>query len=573
MKTPQALLLSGCLLALHATELLVNSDFENGTLSGWHMQKPGADVIEPRTFTWGTDIYFVLSDGGVEQWEVQILQPIRVRPGYTYTLSFGGAGVDGNKAVTAGICHNGSGPSLGGDGSNDYTTYTTLGAVLVNGTYQEFSTEWTNTDVDDQYARVFVQGGGDATDFSIAWMSVDESPAGTATAEIRMTQLGYHTNSAKRAVLIGARNSTFEVRDGGGLVVHSGALGDSSTWDGSGESVRIADFSTVTTNGTYAIYCSGEKVSSDFSIGAATLRQLSKAALKAFYYQRASTALPATYADNWSRPAGHPDTSIQIHPSAGSGTISAPKGWYDAGDYYWGSNAVAANQGILLLYAHYLTGDIAYRQGAQQQIDYLLGRNPLQTCYVTGFGASSPQHPHQYISEADGVAAPLPGFMVGGPHTGGQDVQWCGDYIDMPATSWQDTYCSYATNEVAINWNAALAYLTVALDALHNGITVQGFTRDPVGVRSGNADADRGSSRLVRRGSSIVVYPNGGAPAGGTLPVALYTVSGRVLMRRAEQVRPDGSVRIENARAIAQAGGLILVRVGDTTHRLSNSRP
>ena len=29
--------------------------------------------------------------------------------------------------------------------------------------------------------------------------------------------------------------------------------------------------------------------------------------------------------------------------------------------------------------------------------------------------------------------------------------------------------CSYATNEVAINWNAPLAYLAGALEALHHG--------------------------------------------------------------------------------------------------------
>ncbi|NEL80129.1 MAG: cellulase, partial [Xanthomonas perforans] len=50
----------------------------------------------------------------------------------------------------------------------------------------------------------------------------------------------------------------------------------------------------------------------------------------------------------YARAAGHPDTQVRIHPSAASATrpadsvISAPKGWYDAGDY----NKYIVNSGI-----------------------------------------------------------------------------------------------------------------------------------------------------------------------------------------------------------------------------------
>jgi len=139
---------------------------------------------------------------------------------------------------------------------------------------------------------------------------------------------------------------------------------------------------------------------------------------------------------------------------------------------------MAANQGVVLLHAYYLTRDTKYLDAAVSQLDYLLGRNPLNICYVTGFGRKSPLNPHHRIMNADGVAAPVPGFLVGGPHTGGQDITelWgCENYIEYDATSYIDHYCSYATNEVTINWNASFSYLSNSLEALLTGEMVEMF--------------------------------------------------------------------------------------------------
>lgn len=138
-------------------------------------------------------------------------------------------------------------------------------------------------------------------------------------------------------------------------------------------------------------------------------------------------------------------------------------------DFSWGSNGMAANHGLVLLQAFILTDHRPYRQAAIDQLDYLLGRNPLAMCYVTGFGRHSPQAPHHRPSVADGVVAPIPGFLVGGPHAGGQDKAHCPEGIypsDLPAKAYVDHACSYATNEVAINWNAGLVYLSAGLTPL-----------------------------------------------------------------------------------------------------------
>ena len=143
----------------------------------------------------------------------------------------------------------------------------------------------------------------------------------------------------------------------------------------------------------------------------------------------------------------------------------------------WGSNSAMANNGIVLVHAYLLTGDKSYLDGAQQCLDYLLGKNPMDITYVTGLGYRSPRNPHHRPSESDLVDDPVPGMLVGGPHLGKQDINldgkehWkCPNYAsaDKPALAYIDNRCSYATNEVAINWNAPLAYLAAALEAIYS---------------------------------------------------------------------------------------------------------
>ena len=139
-----------------------------------------------------------------------------------------------------------------------------------------------------------------------------------------------------------------------------------------------------------------------------------------------------------------------------------------APDFVWGSNAVALNQSMLLVQAYRIAARPEYLQAAQSGLDYVLGRNPTGVSFVTGFGTRTPMHPHHRPSQADGIAAPVPGFVVGGPQPMQQDKAECrGRYPSkLPALSWIDDVCSYASNEVAINWNAPLVYVTAALDEL-----------------------------------------------------------------------------------------------------------
>lgn len=133
-------------------------------------------------------------------------------------------------------------------------------------------------------------------------------------------------------------------------------------------------------------------------------------------------------------------------------------------DFVWGSNAVAANQAIALIQAYRITSNLIFLETAHQNLDYLLGKNPTGYCYVTGFGHRSPLRPHHRLAEAEPDKAPLPGFLVGGPNPSQQDG--CNYPSKIPDESYVDEACSYASNEIAINWNAPLAYLVNALQFL-----------------------------------------------------------------------------------------------------------
>ena len=133
-------------------------------------------------------------------------------------------------------------------------------------------------------------------------------------------------------------------------------------------------------------------------------------------------------------------------------------------DFIWGSNSVAANQGIFLIYAYKLTQNSKYLNAALSNVNYLLGQNATGYCFVTGFGAKRVMHPHHRPSEADGIVEPVPGLLAGGPNPGMQDG--CEYEFTQPETAFIDHWCSYASNEIAINWNAPAVYLLNAIEAL-----------------------------------------------------------------------------------------------------------
>lgn len=128
------------------------------------------------------------------------------------------------------------------------------------------------------------------------------------------------------------------------------------------------------------------------------------------------------------------------------------------GEYVWGSNMAVANDGMLLTMASKVLGDDSYMDCAADQLNYLLGRNPVSYCYVTGYGSLSPEHPHHRPSEVIGKA--VPGMLVGGANGNLQDPYAKAVLADMaPERCYVDNAQSYSCNEVTIYWNSPLVYL------------------------------------------------------------------------------------------------------------------
>lgn len=137
--------------------------------------------------------------------------------------------------------------------------------------------------------------------------------------------------------------------------------------------------------------------------------------------------------------------------------------------FHWGSNSDILNQGLVLVNAYRIFGNNEFLQAALSSLDYVLGRNATGYCFVTGFGERSPMHIHHRQSASDTVREPVPGFLAGGPNPY-NTAQDCGEShypTTLPAKCYIDQQCSYSTNEIAINWNAPLVYMSSSLQMIY----------------------------------------------------------------------------------------------------------
>lgn len=184
--------------------------------------------------------------------------------------------------------------------------------------------------------------------------------------------------------------------------------------------------------------------------------------------------------------------------------------------YEWGSNGNVLNRAIILAAAADQESEQSkkapYVNAVVSTMDYLLGRNALGVSYISGYGSNAVYHPHHrwYANGAD-LSKPQvpPGYLVGGPNsrdipalranasryetpaqalygrTHGDPAAVVGGISDasqryfeenvvskcvnekspygavyLMQKCYADDYRSFATNEVAVNWNASLIWVT-----------------------------------------------------------------------------------------------------------------
>jgi len=131
-------------------------------------------------------------------------------------------------------------------------------------------------------------------------------------------------------------------------------------------------------------------------------------------------------------------------------------------DYGWGSNGYCLNNAVLLIAGFLTTSNHDFYVAALEQLNYILGCNRHNMTFVTGVGSARPMHPHHRPSASDGIVEPVPGLMAGGPDRYLDDSVLSSLFTSStpPAACYVDDQGSYASNEIAINWNAPLVFVS-----------------------------------------------------------------------------------------------------------------
>jgi endoglucanase len=155
------------------------------------------------------------------------------------------------------------------------------------------------------------------------------------------------------------------------------------------------------------------------------------------------------------------DKYLETQGKQAWGQIYAPE-MYD-----WGSNHLHVQNALVVALAYDITEDAKYRAGVLEAMDYIFGRNALNLSYVTGYGTAFAQNQHSRWFAASlnpDLPHPPKGALAGGPNSSIQDpvaqrlLQGC-----APQFCYVDDIQSWSTNEITINWNAALVQIASIL--------------------------------------------------------------------------------------------------------------
>ena len=152
--------------------------------------------------------------------------------------------------------------------------------------------------------------------------------------------------------------------------------------------------------------------------------------------------------------------------------------------YPWGSSSFVLTNALMLALANDFSHDGKYVNGVAAGMDYILGRNPIDQSYVTGYGSRPLENPYHrfWCHQAnDKYPSPPPGVLSGGPNSNLDDpyVQAAG-LVPCPAQKcFIDNGEAWSVNEVTINWNAPLAWVAAWLDEKAEGRGAPGKPKAP----------------------------------------------------------------------------------------------
>ena len=131
----------------------------------------------------------------------------------------------------------------------------------------------------------------------------------------------------------------------------------------------------------------------------------------------------------------------------------------------WGSNGVISVVALEQLWIYKLTGKREYLESSYDMSHWFFGLNPVGMDFITGIYQVQPKWPHFRPLTSEAVPV-VHGLLVGGPNS----VELKGDTAAAvfenlaPMRVYVDNEDSWATNEIAINWQVSFASYMTLLD-------------------------------------------------------------------------------------------------------------
>lgn len=219
------------------------------------------------------------------------------------------------------------------------------------------------------------------------------------------------------------------------------------------------------------------------------------------------------------------------------------------GGYEWGSNSMVINNSMALALAYDASKDVKYIDGVTTAMDYLMGRNPLEQGYVTGYGEHTTKYPHHrwwsgQLNSNDFPYAPY-GVLSGGPNSNMEDpmVQGQGYKVGSiaPMKCYLDNVEAWSVNECTINWNSPLCWVASFLDDEAPNIVRDSSDTKPTTTTDNKttttettattATSDNDSSSTAstdKSGESTTTTTNGGSVTPGDVLLGDTNLDGRV---------------------------------------------
>jgi hypothetical protein len=192
--------------------------------------------------------------------------------------------------------------------------------------------------------------------------AASQAAAAPVTTSIKLDNLGYRPLDPKVVIFTANPGATVQVRTpsntvvftvptSGGTIVAKGQDGPSSN-----DTVWWVDFTPFAVPGTYHLFSPSLNLQSyDFVVRGDAYRDVARAALKTFYYQRCSTPKPSAYAGSWSDATACHLADRTTGPALGNtdrGIKDLTGGWHDAGDYNKYVWSATSNAILFLLRAY-----------------------------------------------------------------------------------------------------------------------------------------------------------------------------------------------------------------------------